>query len=132
MAWKVIGPFLVSAYSKDNPADAEWNPMMEQLRALGTRGQARVLVFTAGGVPNGVQRAALSKLSQSVSLRTAVLTSSLIARALGAVTKEWFDQVRIFSPDDVEAALTYLGATGSYYELVRRTLQELRAQVDDA
>jgi hypothetical protein len=130
MLWKIVGPYIVCVHGAENPTDDEWYALMSAqyqhaLRHNDTQDKARVLVFTAGGVPNAPQRAALNKVAQTFRTKSALLTSSAIARAIGTALR-WFDaQLGIFGPDEVEPALNHIEATGEYRLLLRSALREL-------
>ena len=125
------GPFVVIVHGREQPTDAAWEASLEVVRSMSSLDRVRVLVYSAGGAPNGRQRAALNKITSSLKMRIAVLTDSVIARAVRFALR-WFDaQVQIFPPEEIEAALTHVEAMGQYRAMLRSTVVELRAGVGD-
>lgn len=118
---------MILVHAKEAPAEVEWQDYVEQARQK--RNDLRAfLVVTEGGGPNAMQRAALDEavgLEQHPA-KTAVVTVSVVAR--GIVTAiGWFSRnIKAFSTNQLEAALTFLEVPASDHDLVALELKRLR------
>ena len=124
--WRQYGRFNVAAHSDAPPPDDEWDAVLEMYR---TQRSLRVLVYTESGAPTAAQRVRLNAVLKGREFAVAVLTSSPLARAAGAALRWFRPEIRIFSPGELEAALDYLGATGSERGELVRLLDELKGKV---
>jgi hypothetical protein len=121
------GLMLVS-HTSATPTDAEWAPYFAELVKHDPR-TLRSLAFTDGGAPGGAQRKQLNDFLKGQASPAAVVTASGMVR--GVVTAlSWFNpQMRAFQPDNVEAALRYLGVKSDDMSLVLREIQILRKKL---
>ena len=105
------------------PADSEWHPYNQELvRVDQTVGieKCGTIVFTDGGSPGGPQRKLVADLLKGRASICAVVTANPLVR--GAVTAlSWFNsKIKAFPPDQVDAALEYIGVQSHEIGLVRR------------
>lgn len=124
--WRQQGRFNVAAHGNDAPGDEEWDEVLAFYR---TQRTLRILVYTENGAPTAAQRVRLNAVLKGREAAAAVITSSALARAAGAALRWFRPEIRIFAPADLEAALDYLGATGSERSELTRTLDELKARL---
>jgi hypothetical protein len=94
------------------PRNSEWQGYVEAIkRAVAEctgKQELRFLVLTDGGGPNASQRSASTENDLVKNTRTAVVTGSLVARAIAAAYS-WFNVcIRAFSPTDIGRALEFL------------------------
>jgi hypothetical protein len=110
------------------PSDAEWKPYFEEL-AQHDPIKLKSLVFTDGGAPSGAQRKQVNDMLNGRTSMAAVVTPSTVVR--GVVTAlSWFNpKIKVFPPDQTEAALTYLGVKSDELPQVRLEIQILRQKL---
>lgn len=132
MAYERVGRFVAVAHGDSAPSDAEWKEYLALLeRSL--PGVTGILVTTDGAAPDAGQRAGMVRLLDKVGgrFRTAVITTSRVAR--GVVTLlGWFNSdIRAFAPSELHAGLDHLGVPAESHERehLRRRLLALRIQV---
>lgn len=114
------------------PRQSEWLEYLRFARQhLPPTGEdARCLVVERGPGPNAGQRKALQEVTAGRSARVAVLTRSLLAR--GVVTAlSWVKPgYRAFPPEDMPAALEYLGLREIEARAVRERVEALIGELD--
>ena len=123
--WREQGRFNVAVHSDAAPADEDWDAVLDRYRV---QRSLRVLVYTQNGAPTAAQRVRLNAVLKGKEAVVAVLTSSALARAAGAALRWFRPEIRIFAPSELEAALDYIGATGSERVELARTLNELKGK----
>ncbi len=107
----LVSPQLaVAVWSERTPPEIEWKEYVRVLSAMSSSNN-RMIVFSAGGGPNAMQRQDLDELTEKKDdkVRVAIVTGSRIAR--GIVTAiSWIrkDTHVAFNPTDVNKALDYL------------------------
>jgi hypothetical protein len=124
--WRQQGRFNVAAHTTEAPPDDQWDALLDFYRGQRT---LRILVYTESGAPTAAQRVRLNAVLKGREALVAVLTSSALARAAGAALRWFRPEIRIFDPSDIDAALDYLGATGSERGELARTLDELKGKL---
>lgn len=127
MMYTVIKSVAVMLHTKDNPADAEWDEIIDRIgRDFGRYKCA--LIITEGGGPSTMQRGQMTDTFEAKGFKgkVAVVTVNRIAR--GIVTAlSWFNpNVKAFSTVQVNAALEYLEVTASDQDIVRAEIKRLR------
>lgn len=126
LACAVVEDVHIAVHGSLNPDETDWEGYLSAARKiLENHTQPRVLVFTYGGNPSGLQRSQLNKINEGLSPRVAVMVNSRVAR--GAVTAlGWFNpNLRAFSLDDMDPALEHLELAGPLAEQVRKTVMGL-------
>jgi len=131
IAYERVGQIVAIAHADCPPADAEWKAYLALLERS-VPSVTGILVTTDGAAPDAGQRAAMARLLAKVGgrFRTAVITSSRVAR--GVVTlMGWFNSdIRAFEPDELSVAFDHLGVADPYArEHLRRRLLMLRIQM---
>jgi hypothetical protein len=98
---------MLLVHAPEPPTDAEWDAYVDVLMAQPFDG---LVVWTDGVGPNAGQRKRLLARLGTREQLTAVITSSILAR--GIVTAlSWVNvPIRAFSPNDVDAAIEFIGA----------------------
>jgi len=134
MAVTNIGRLIVCVHSDKPPSALEWNDYLSVTSAAsasvgGDFGRIRTIVFTDGGGPNTVQRAAVNKLIGEKPSPGAIITQSAVVR--GIVTAlSWFNPaIQAFHPRDVGQGLKHLGLAVEDAEKLWPTLKTLQAKV---
>jgi len=119
---------IVYVHTAEAPSDVEWDLAMRFFEAADLK-YLRVLVYTDGAAPNASQRARLNGLLGSNKLPMAVLTPSVLARAAGTAIS-WFNpNLRIFGPDDYEAAFKHLGASADERSALRALVERFKGDL---
>lgn len=122
------GAVIVYVHTADAPSDVEWDQAMRFFEAPDLR-HLRVLVYTDGAAPNVSQRARLNGLLGSNKLPMAVLTPSVLARAAGTAIS-WFNpNLRVYGPDDYEAAFKQLNASADERTALRTLVERFKAEL---
>lgn len=106
------GSHIVLVNGPAPPADDEWKAYVRDVERwlpdlVGT------LIVTDGGGPTSAQRRELKEVFAHhgrASVRTAVLSSSLMARGIVNALNLFNPGIRVFRPDAVTDALAYIGA----------------------
>src|SRR5262249_28734104 len=117
--------------SEVTPTDPEWDVYLEDIAGIAKRhkGVVRSLVFTEGGPPTPVQRKKLGALSKTMIARSAVITSSVIARTV-VTAIAWFGfDIRSFSPTNVEQAYAFLDVTPEEALWLKATRERLVSEL---
>jgi len=127
MAHHYSNDVFVLVHGKENPTDQDWDLYLEDLRQQAARANCiRTLVFTEGGGPDGFQRNRLNQILEGRPTRAAVLSNSVLARAVVGILAVFNPQIRAFSPDDSGVALAYLQVPFGQYGEVLQTIAELK------
>jgi hypothetical protein len=120
----------VAVHTAEDPCDDDWKLALEWSRTKAREpAMIRYLVLSEGGKPNARQRAEFSKVVGDHSIRTALVTGSVLAR--GAITAmSWFNaDMRAFAPDNLDEAFAFLGIPSSQHDRFRSAIAELRAEM---
>ena len=111
----------VAVYGESGPTESEWKEYLRVLSKLEGSGN-KLLVMTAGGGPNTIQREELERLTVSLDeqVRAAIVTTSRVVRGIVTALR-WFrsDNYRAFDPKDLKAAFTYLQLSDAEQTAVR-------------
>lgn len=126
----------VLVHAEVSPADTDWDRTIERWGRFSRRiraggGQPCCLVFSSGGEgPNARQRRLLDEVNAEARPRVAVATASSVAR--GIVTAiSWFGhtEIRSFHPNELDAALAYLGIPLAERPRVERSIAAVRERL---
>jgi hypothetical protein len=106
------GAYLLLVHGADTPTDREWDDYLRDAEQWlpETTGQ---LVLTDGGGPTSGQRRALKEMLSRIghpAFRTAVLSSSLLARGIVLAINLFTPRIRAFQSDATDEALDYVRA----------------------
>ncbi len=115
MVFKIVGNVHIVIHGTSEPHDEDWRLYMSAVRGEEQKAtgfvKMRTLVFSAGGGPTAKHRKEINEFLGGRTSPVAIVTSSTIMR--GVVTAlQWFNPlVRAFSPDNVVAAMQFLGVS---------------------
>jgi hypothetical protein len=127
--YRSVGDYIVFVHSEESPSDGEWTLILGGFREQPDLRRVRVLVFTYCGAPNARQRAELNEILEKVRPPVAIVTPSALARAAGTAIG-WFNpHIRLFSPEQMDEALTYLDAGEVDRRRLLSALEELKREV---
>ena len=114
IAYRMLGDDLMLFMSGEaSPTESDWQVYLRTLEEAAQRARQKgsrlcFFIFVDEGAPNPKQRGAVVELLRGVSSRTAVITTSNLARHLITVFG-WFGlHLRGFGPNQLHAALEYL------------------------
>ncbi len=116
------------------PTPDEWHQVMTCASDYARRGnirRLRGLVISDGGGPDMEMRNEIKQVYEEhdFALPTAVLTSNLVVRGLVAAIS-WFNpSIRVFSPNRLPAALSYLGVSSSALRPLQAAAHTLQAEL---
>lgn len=127
MAWRDALSTVVLVHGESEPTDAEWEEYVAALARRGAEGRTlRVLVVTPGAGPNMRQRKQLNDGIGRIPIRTAVVTSSGVGRAVVTLIGLRFPEIRAFEPNRLDLALQHLEVASSERDGVVRTVEQLQ------
>lgn len=125
-AFRAIGDFLVFVHTDEPPSDEEWARLIEAFREVPDLRRCRVLVLTDGGAPDARQRLSINRVLKDFNPPVAIVSSSMVARAV-VTAMGWFNpRVRAFASDDMDGAFTHLDASEVDRGRLSQTVNELR------
>lgn len=133
MVFKIVGNVHIVINGTTEPHDEDWRLYMNAVRSEEQKmtdfAKMRTLVFSGGGGPNAKQRKEINEFLGGRATPVAIVTSSTIMR--GIVTAlQWFNPLaRAFSPDNVVAAMQFLGTSNSDTNLVWSEAKKLQRSV---
>jgi hypothetical protein len=124
--WKIVQGIHVSAFGVNPPSNEEWNAMINGFIANQSQ-ITGVLVYTAGGAPNALQR----KRSRDISNmpKTALLTDSALARAAMTALNLFIKSFKAFAPNDLNGAFEYLAVPPDSQDAIKQTLSALQQEL---
>ena len=114
LAFRAIEDDLVVYVGGDVPPDhAEWQAYVRHVEESARRWRTKtrlykVFVFVDDSSPNAAQRAAVWKAADGAHVRSAIVTSSMVARKVITAFGWLGAPMRGFAPRDLRAAATYL------------------------
>lgn len=131
MATEVVGQIVVAVHTKDPPGAEEWERFLAESKAVASRlgGEARHLIFSAGGGPSQSQRQQLYAILKGRSAPTAVVTSNAFVRTIVGAISVFNPKIKVFKPEASDEALRYLGVSEAEAKAVRRTVVKLQAEL---
>jgi hypothetical protein len=108
--WRGSRPVVLALHGRSFPGDAEWADYLAvSARALAAAETAVGLAITDGGAPTSRQRLELRRSFAGRNPRGAVLSTSRLARGIGAAIALFNPSVRVYAPRDIFAAARHLG-----------------------
>lgn len=130
IAWQAVDDLFILVHGAADPVDAEWDQCVQAARQTAlTHGRLRSLVVTPGPGPNMVQRQRLNAVTDGAPIPAAVVTDSLVGRAIVTLVGLRNTAIRAFDPTRLDDALTYLEEPSAKQPRVREAVQALRKQV---
>ncbi len=106
---EVVSGVLVSVHAPLPPTDPEWDDYLELVKQLkAQQSLIKVLVIAEHG-PNAMQRARLTKVTEGIKMRAAVVTDSAVVRGI-MMAFSWMGKIdlRGFHPSDLDKAYAFL------------------------
>ncbi len=122
-----IGDLLVVVQNDIDPTDVEWEQETSLLKAGLLK---RILVATAGGAPNALQRQRYTEAVGTQRVLVAVVTESRIAVAV-LTCISWFvgkGEMKAYHPAEFQTALAHVGASDREVEL-RRVIEGMKSRL---
>jgi hypothetical protein len=92
----------------DEASDAEWEPYLETLKGIDRSAPVRILAYTEGGRPTREQQQRLKAVEKQGWL-VAVVSPSTAVRFVVSVFALELPTIRLFSPEQLDEACSYLG-----------------------
>ena len=129
MAWSWDGELHVVVLGSRDPTDAEWNRYVAELNTFSVQADRRILIYSAGGGPNGQQRHALTKTFRGHP-PVAIVTSSAIMRAMGLMLRALDPNIRVMAPAEEELAFDHLRLTAQQRLRMRSQHERLARQLE--
>lgn len=107
MIVEMVGDLCICVHTSTPPARAEWDHMIDQIRAV-PLARLKILVLTDGGGPDSVQRGQFIDYLGGAHPRVAVVSDSMAVRGI-ATALSWFtSNLKVFPPSAFRQAYTYL------------------------
>lgn len=120
---------VVSCQSKFNPSDAEWDRWMMAVGNLEHQVQSlRLLVVTEGGHPTKQQLERLRAVNKK-NPPTAIVSSSMALRFMGAALSFVNPTIRCFAPGQLEKAFDHLGLLPMDRQQARLAMERLQREL---
>jgi hypothetical protein len=124
----VIDDLFISAYNTDPPSDEDAGEGLKILQKMDLS-RARMLVVTAGGAPTATQRKKVYDVLNGQEPPAAIVSDSMVVRTI-VTAMNWFNRKnRVFSLSELDAALTYLQIPTFQFEMFRREIAKLQAEI---
>jgi hypothetical protein len=134
-AHRRVGTLLVVVQDAQTPGDDEWQRYLDECRKLdleqGGFANASALIFTDGGVPNGTQRVALTKLLQGRTALSAVVSESLLVRAGLSVLSMLNNGLKVFPSKEWKQAAAFARVPEAQHLDVLKVAVALGREVGD-
>jgi hypothetical protein len=127
MAYVYYGEILVIYHPLENPTDGEWSEMLASLAGKDLN-KYRTLAWTDGGGPSLRQRKQLSEAIGGARHKVAGIVTNRLARIIGTAVSMANPFVKIYHPNEFEAALAYLDIPADSRGLVRRYIENMKKQ----
>jgi hypothetical protein len=100
---------MLAVYGADTPGSAEWK---EYCSVMSTMGETdNMLIFSAGGGPNLMQRRDLEQITNRLRGSVAVVTASRVARGIVTAISWLKKEIKAFNPEQRQDAFTFLHLT---------------------
>jgi len=120
---------VVSAQTKFNPSDAEWDRWLMAVGNLEHQVQrVRLLVVTEGGHPTKQQLDRLRAVNKK-NPPTAIVSRSLGLRVIGSALSFVNPTIRVFSPTHVEQAFDHLSLAPAERQLATSAMKRLEREL---
>jgi hypothetical protein len=133
LAFGRIGNCLMLVHPEIPPSDQDWDKYLEFLDQQRSD-KVRLVVSTRGGGPSAAQRGRLRDVVNRYPtkiLPTAILTASVVARGVMTAISWFIPGLEAFAPNQLGAALNYLGIPVALEGEVSRAIQGLHKKTSD-
>ena len=133
MVFKIVGNVHIVIHGMTDPLDEDWRLYMNAVRSEEQKtagfGRMRTLVFSAGGGPTAKHRKEINEFLGGRATPVAIVTSSTVMRGL-VTALQWFNPLaRAFSPENVLAAMQFLGTSESEASVLWAEAKKLQSSV---
>jgi hypothetical protein len=136
LAFGFVSPCFILVQGRNDPTDAEWDRYLEFLqdKLQSRRIAPRTVVYSQGGGLTPKQRKRLNEISApyAADLKVAVVTKSAMTRSIVTALSWFVKGYRAFSPDDLDAALSFLDLGEATAVEVRKQISKLKLQLLEA
>lgn len=121
---------IVSCQTRFNPSDEEWDRWMTAASVLARQvGDFRLLVVTDGGHPTRAQLERLKRLKDRKEPPTAIVSSSVALRFMGAALTFVNSTIRCFAPAQLEDAFEHIALVPADRRLASASIERLRREL---
>jgi hypothetical protein len=129
MSWRFEGRLTIVVHGFENPSNLEWQRLLTDEAARGQPENARTLIVSYGGGPDGHQRELLAKQIVSKPTPTCIMTKSVLVRAITSALLFFNRNMKVFGLEDRSKAYEFLGLTGQERDTTNRVRRELEAEL---
>jgi len=132
MSWRREGRLNVAFHGTRAPTNLEWQRYVIEAASGPPRRDARVVVLSRGGSPDGQQRTTLMTAMRGRECPVALLTDSVIARGVVAALRIFNPAMRAFPTTNLKEAGDFLELTVAERERVAQLLVALEREVGES
>jgi hypothetical protein len=126
MIIKQVDSLIVMRENMEPPHEFEWNHFLSLLEENSERSdKIKVFVRTPGGGPTPSQANRVRTVLKNKPVLVAVVSESLVVRFLGSSMALLNRDLRMFSPDETNAAYHHLRLTPRERELVQQIVDDM-------
>jgi hypothetical protein len=129
MAWQNDGRVFVVVHTSAAPDRSEWQGYVRALQRTSGGPDRRVLVRTYGGSPDGAQRKMLTDVAQQHETPAAILTNTVLARAVATAISWFIPKLKVFGIHGLVAAYDFLELTPAERTRAHQLLTELESEL---
>jgi hypothetical protein len=133
LVWETVGRVSVVVHGRSQPTTLEWEAYINYARTNVSIKDLKVLVRTHGGSPDAEQRKTMADMARQDyphPPRVAMVTGSVVVRAVMAVSTVFNPYIKCFAPDHMSIACAYLGLDDHERTRATLALERLEKQVD--
>jgi hypothetical protein len=124
---KLQSGLMLAIYGDGTPESGEWKDYCTVMSTMGDTDN--MLIFSAGGGPNLMQRRDLEQITNRLRGSVAVVTSSRVARGIVTAISWVKKEIKAFNPDQRQAAFDYLRLEPKQAEEAMRVALELSREL---
>ena len=129
MAWRFDGRLTVVVHGAKNPSNLEWQTLLTDESARGQAENARTLIVSYGGGPDGHQRELLAQKIGRNPAPTCIMTRSALVRAITAALLFFNRTMKVTGLEESKSAYDFLGLSGQERETADRLRRELETEL---
>jgi hypothetical protein len=130
MSWRVEGRLCVVVHGAQSPTNLEWQRYLVETMTTVAPADARVVILSRGGGPDGEQRKALTvAVGNRPKIPVAMLTDSVLARTGLAALRLLNPLMKAFATKELSEACEFLKLTVAERERLSVLLVELENEL---
>lgn len=129
MSWRFEGRLTVVVHGPRNPSNLEWQTLLTDETARGQPDNGRTLIVSYGGGPDGPQRELLARQISRKPAPTAIMTKSVLVRAITAALLFFNRSMKVFGLSERKSAYDFLSLSAQEREAADRIRKELEAEL---